>query len=692
MSTTATTRRLKSLVSKNSAYTVRSTSVNSLDKAYLVEIYRKMVLSRTLDTKMLNLLKQGRGHFHIGACGQEAIQLAMSTQLEQGKDWGMFYYRDMTSALGMGMTSREMLSAHLSTVTDTSRGKQMPSHFNSKEKRIVSISSAIGCQFLPAFGVGFGAKKKQSNEVVYISGGDGSTSQGSFYELLNWATREKIPAVIVIQDNKYAISVPVKDQTSGGSISKLLSGFPNLKIFEVDGTDFLNSHAAAKKAIERARNGEGPSLIHAHVVRLLPHSSSDNQAKYRPKEELEQDKLYDPIGRLGQKLVEAGHISESDLESIQDEIKQQVEEDTRWVIKQDKPAAEEGTSHMLYEGKLDLEYGNYGDPGEQIVMVDAINHAIAEEMERNDKVIVFGEDVAAGKGGVFTATRGLTERFGTDRCFNSPLAEASITGAAAGLSYQGYKPIIEIQFGDYVWPAMQMLKNQIPVIRYRSNNLWANPMVIRIPIGGYINGALCHSQNIEAFFAHIPGFKIVMPSNASDAKGLLKTAIRSEDPILFLEHKALYRQGYARRPEPGKDYLVEIGKAHMVTEGEDLTIITYGAMVQKCIKVANDIQNNTGKSIEIIDIRTILPLDSERILNSVKKTSRALVVHEDAEFAGFGAEIVAQIADECFTWLDAPVKRVAGKFSSIPYAAQMEAYVLPQDDDVRNAVNEILAF
>jgi len=692
MSTTATKRKLTSLVPKGSQFSIRSTPISSVDADYLVAVFKKMVLSRTLDVKMLNLLKQGRGHFHIGACGQEAIQLAMSTQLEQGKDWGMFYYRDMASALGLGMTSREMLSAHLSTVTDTSRGKQMPSHFNSKEKRIVSVSSAIGCQFMPGFGVSLGAKKHNAQEVVYISGGDGSTSQGSFYELLNWATREKVPAVIVIQDNKYAISVPVADQTAGGSISKLLSGFPNLEILEVDGTDFLHSYAAANKAIERARSGNGPTLIHAHVVRLFPHSSSDDQSKYRPANELEKDKKYDPIDRLAEKLVDEGILTEKAVQKIKDDTKKEVEADARWVMEQEKPTAEEGDSHTLFEGELNLEYGNYGDKGEPIVMVDAINHALAEEMERDEKVLVFGEDVGAGKGGVFTATRGLTERFGKDRCFNTPLAEASITGAAAGLAYQGFKPVIEIQFGDYVWPAMQMLKNQIPVIRFRSNNQWSNPMVIRIPIGGYINGALCHSQNIEAFFAHIPGYKVVMPSNAADAKGMLKTAIRSEDPIIFLEHKALYRQGYARRPEPGKDYLVEIGKADIVTEGDDLTIVTYGAMVQKCVKVAKEIQSNTGKTIEIIDLRTILPLDSETILNSVKKTSRAIVVHEDAAFAGFGAEIVAQIADECFTYLDAPVKRVAGKFSSIPYASQMEAYVLPQDDDVRNAVNDILSF
>lgn len=688
---TATQKKLSSLVPKASPFSIRATAFNTFDKEYLKEVYQTMVLSRTLDTKMLNLLKQGRGAFHIGPPGHEAIQLAVSTQLQQGKDWGMFYYRDMTSALGMGMTSREMLSAHLSKITDTSRGKQMPSHFNSKEKRIVSVSSAIGSQYLPGLGVALGSQRLGTDEVVYISSGDGATSQGSFFEMLNWATREKAPAVIVIQDNKYAISVPVQQQTAGSSISRIVAGFPDLDIYEVDGTDFFNSYAAAKKAIERARNGEGPTLIHAHVVRLLPHSSSDDQKKYRPEKDLEKDKLYCPIGRLGQRLVEEGIYTEGDLNAIQEEIKKQVEADTRWVMQQDSPAAEEGTNHVLYEGSLDLEYGKDEALGEPIVMVDAINHALHEEMERDEKVLVFGEDVADGKGGVFTATKGLSQTFG-DRCFNSPLAEASIAGAALGLSVQGFKPVIEIQFGDYIWPAMQMLKNQIPVMRYRSNNQWANPMVFRVPIGGYINGALCHSQNIEAFFAHIPGFKVVMPSNAADAKGLLKTAIRSEDPILFLEHKGLYRQGYARRPEPGKDYLVEIGKASIIQQGDDLSIITYGAMVQKAVKCSKEITKNTGKTIEIIDIRTILPLDSDTILNSVKKTSRALVVHEDAEFAGFGAEIVAQIADECFMWLDAPVRRVAGKFSPIPYAPQMESFVLPQDDDVRNAINEILAF
>lgn len=681
----------KKLVPAESPFKIRSTSIKKFDKEFLLATYRTMCLSRRLDEKMLTLLKQGKGFFHIGASGHEAIQLAMAAAMTQEKDWGLPYYRDMSFCLGMGMTSREMLSAHLSRLTDTSAGRQMPSHFNSRQKRIVSVSSAIGAHFLPGLGIAHGIQKRGEDEVVYISSGDGGTSEGSFFELLNTASRTKAPVIIVVQDNGYAISVPVKDQTSNSSISRTASGFENLEIAEVDGTDFFNATAAAQKAVERARSGKGPTLIHAHTVRLLPHSSSDDHKKYRPAEELEQDALNDPILKLGQRLTSAKLATEKDLEAIKKEVHATVDSDTRWVMEQAEPKPETALDFVYSHRKDDFKYEKSLKDGDPIVIVDAINHAIAEEMERDDSVIVFGEDVAGGKGGVFTATRGLTDRFGSQRCFNSPLAEATITGMACGLAIKGFKPVIEIQFGDYIWPAMQQLRNQIPTLRFRSHNQYSCPMVIRIPIGGFIHGGLCHSQNIESIFGHIPGFKIVMPSNAADAKGLLKTAIRSDDPILYLEHKSLYRQGPARRDEPDFDYLVEIGKGKIVHEGNDLTIITYGAMVYKALKIARELAKQ-GKSIEVIDLRSIVPLDSELIFDSVKKTNRALVLYEDVEFAGFGAEISAQIAQFTFEHLDAPVRRVAGKFSPIPFAAPLEDYVLPQDEDVRHAVEDLLRY
>lgn len=686
-----TLAKARSLVPNTSKFKVRSASIKNFTKDDLLQVYRNMLVSRRLDDKMLILLKQGKGFFHIGTSGHEAIQIACANNLRPGTDWSYCYYRDMAYSLGMGMTSRDLLSAHLSRVTDSSYGKQMPSHFNDSEKRIVCVSSAIGAQNLPGLGAAQGAKFRKTDEVVYISMGDGGTSQGSFFELLNWATREKVPAVIVVQDNKYAISVPVSQQTSNASISKTVSGFQNLEIFEVDGTDYFNSYAAAQAAVKRAKAGEGPSLIHAHVVRLLPHSSSDDHRKYRTLEELEDDKMFDPINRLGDKLIEAGLATETELDVLRDDVRKQVDSDTEWVLQQDEPRPEDGVRFMYSEKKLDLEYEKSEPSGEPIVIVDAINHAMDEEMQINDKVIVFGQDVAGGKGGVFTATRGLTEKYGWERCYNSPLAEASIIGTACGLAIQGFKPVVEIQFGDYIWPAMQQLRNQVPSLRFRSHNHFSAPMVIRVPIGGYIHGGLCHSQNIESIFGHIPGFKIVMPSNAADAKGLLKTAIRSDDPVMFLEHKALYRQGFARSPEPDSEYLVEIGKAKVLREGSDLTVVTYGAMVQKSLNAAKEYAKQ-GVEIDVIDLRSIVPLDMETVLASVRKTSRVVVIHEDLEFIGLGAEIAAQIADKAFDYLDAPIKRVAAKYAYIPFAAPMEDYVLPNDQDIRQAIDSVILY
>ncbi len=679
------------LAPENSPFSIKPTSIKKVKKSHLLQTYRTMHVSRRLDEKMLILLKQNKGFFHIGCAGHEAIQLAAAAHLIPGHDWACPYYRDMSLALGFGMTSRDLLSAHLSKVTDTSHGKQMPSHFNSKELNIFTVSSALGANFLPGLGIAQGAKAKGTDEVVYISSGDGGTSEGFFFELLNWASRDKAPTVIVVQDNKYAISVPIAQQTSNQSISKTVVGFQDMMIIECDGTDYLESYAAMEAAVEYARSGKGAVLVHAHVVRLLPHSSSDDHRKYRTPEELARDAEHDPITKLGEALIEAGIATETELDLIKEEVKKQVDEDTEWCLAQADPKPEDGLRFVYSEKELGLKYEASVPSGDPVVMIDAINHAMAEEMERDAKVIVFGEDVAGNKGGVFTATRGLTDKFGWDRCYNTPIAEASIVGTAVGLSVQGFKPVIEIQFGDYIWPAMQQLRNQVPTLRYRSHNQFGCPMVIRVPIGGYIHGGLCHSQNIETFFSHIPGYKIVMPSNAADAKGLLKTAIRSDDPVMFLEHKSLYRQGFAKSPEPDADYLVEIGKAKVVREGDRATIVTYGALVQKALVAAKEWAKE-GVEIEVIDLRTIYPLDMETVLTSVKKTSRVLCLYEDVEFLGLGAEIAAQIADKAFEWLDAPVKRVAGKYSYIPFAAPMEEFVLPNDEKIRTALTDLIKY
>ncbi|MEM1095225.1 MAG: dehydrogenase E1 component subunit alpha/beta [Bacteroidota bacterium] len=657
--------------------------------------FRTMLLSRQLDEKMLTLIKQGKGFFHIGCAGHEAAQAAVGLLSEPGTDWFSFYYRDLCMYLSLGASSRDVLLHHMAKADDpNSGGRQMAEHFSEPDLNILTLSSSVGAQFLPALGVGMGLQRDSTNRgYVYASCGDGATSQGAFHEALNWATRAQAPVLFMVQDNKYAISVPVADQTAGGSAYKLARGYEGLKRIQVDGTDFFKTYAAARAALAHIRSGQGPVCFVADVVRLLPHSSSDNHAKYRTSEELESDRQVDPIARMEMQLIEAGVLTEDAVAEMRREIKAQVDADAVWAAAQADPTPESATSHVYFEGDLGLTYGKDAAPegAEPVVLVDAINHALHEEMARNERVLVYGEDVAGGKGGVFTATRGLTDRFGKDRCFNSPLAEASIIGTAVGLSAAGYKPVVEIQFADYIWPAMQHLRNAVASYRYRSGGRAGCPMVIRVPAGGYIHGGLCHSQNIESIFGHMPGFKIAMPSNAADAKGLLKAAIRMEDPVLFLEHKALYRAAAARSLEPGADYLLPFGKAATVREGTDLTIVTYGMMVHKAVNVARMMEKE-GVSVEIIDIRTMLPLDMDTILASVKKTNRALVVYEDHEFIGFGAEICAQIADAAFTYLDAPVRRVAGAFTFVPFADPLERAVLPQDEDILEGVRSVLAF
>jgi len=651
---------------------------------------RTMMTSRRLDDKMMTLLKQGKGYFHIGASGHEAAQVGLGFHLRGGEDWFAFYYRDLAMALSIGYTAEEALLAHFAKADDPNgAGRQMPEHFGHRELNIMSTSSSVGAQWMP--GVGFALaelRDPDSDAVVYISGGEGATSQGAFHEALNWAARAQAPALFHIQDNKYAISVPVWEQTASGSIYPMLGGYPGLARMKYDGTDFFTAFAVGKAAVEHVRARKGPVALLADVVRLLPHSSSDDHAKYRTAEDLAADRARDPIAKMAARLVEAGVMTEDEVEAMRKEVAKEIDDLARAV--EARPEPDDPFSHV-YGPEPDLDYEQEGPEGELVVLVDAINHALDEEMARDERVLVYGEDVAGGKGGVFTATRGLTDKHGADRCFNSPLAEHSILGSAVGLAAAGYKPVVEIQFADYIWPGMQQLRNQIAPMRYRSNGAWACPMVIRVPCGGYIHGGLCHSQNVEAIFGHFPGLKIALPSNAADAKGLLKAAIRGNDPVLFLEHKALYRQGPARRPEPHAEYLVPFGKASVVREGTDLTVVTWGAIVYKALNAAKALEKE-GVSVEVIDIRTILPLDSETILASVKKTNRVLVAYEDHEFMGFGAEIAAQVADRTFEYLDAPVKRVAGAFTWIPYADPLEKLVLPQDDDVLAAAREVLAY
>ena len=660
---------------------------------------RTMMLSRRLDEKMLTLLKQGKGHFHIGCAGHEAVQSAISRYSRPGQgpghDWFCFYYRDLCMALSLGMTTREAFLAHMAKADDpNSGGRQMPEHFGLPHLNVMTTASSVGAQFNPGLGFALSIQQRGDDNYVYVSCGDGATSQGDFHEALNWAAREQAPALFLVQDNKYAISVPIDEQTAGGTPYKLAAGYEGLSRMRVDGTNFFASASAAKAAIEHIRAGKGPVCLVADVVRLLPHSSSDDHTKYRTPDELEADRQIDPISRMEAALIAEDLITEEEVDAMREEVHEDVDAAAEWAKKQADPAPETATKHVFFEGELDITYNSEDDvdeDAEPIVMVDAINRTLKEEMARDESIIVYGEDVAGDKGGVFTATKDLTAEFGGDRCFNSPLAEGSIVGTAVGYAASGYKPVVEIQFADYIWPAMQQLRNQVAPFRYRSNDGWSCPMVVRVPCGGYIHGGLCHSQNIESIFGHTPGLKVAMPSTAADTKGLLATAIRMEDPVLFLEHKALYRAASARTPTPPENYTLPFGKARVAREGSDLTIIAYGLMVQKALNVAKELEKD-DVDVEVIDLRTIVPLDSETILDSVKKTNRALVVYEDQEFIGFGAEIAAQIGDEAFQYLDAPIRRVAGEFTPIPFAHSLERAVLPSDEGIFEAARDLVAF
>ena len=666
---------------------------HQLDAETLVWSYRTMLLSRLLDEKTITLYKQNKCHFQISCAGHEGIQVAAAKVFRAGQDWLYPYYRDMALVVGMGMTPEEIMMNAMNKAQDpNSHGRMMPMHYCSLPLRIPPQSSPTGSQFLQAVGCALGATKKRLDEVVYVSAGEGTCSQGDFHEALNWASREKLPVIFVIENNEYAISVHISEQLAGSSVATIVQNYENLETAQVNGSDIEASLQVVRVAHERARRGEGPSLIEAHVPRLQSHSISDNHLKYRTPEELAKEQLRDPIRITRAILLDRKIVTQAQLEEIHTELKQFVDRAAEDAEATPDPTVADATSHT-FKNETPWEGITEGTAtGEEVFIVDALNHALDEELARNPDTCIFGEDVAHGKGGVFTVTAGLTAKYGASRVFNSQLAESSIVGAAIGLATRGLKPIAEIQFGDYVWTGANQIRNELAMLHYRCAGDFGCPAVLRIPVGGYIRGGAYHSQNIEATFAHFPGLYVLYPSNATDAKGLLKAAIRADDPVLFLEHKGLYRQVYAKGPEGDADYIVPMGKAKTVREGTDLTIVTWGALVHKSLLTAN-LMESKGHSIEVIDLRSIVPLDIEHIYQSVRKTGRVVVAHEDVLFGGFGGEIAAQIAENCFLNLDAPVKRVGMKYvAAVPHAPIMEDVVLPQTEDIVQAVEEILAF
>jgi len=701
------------------ATTTRAERKNTagLSRDQLVGAYRIMFLSRRLDDKEIQLKGQNKIFFQISGAGHEAVLTAAGYVFRPSYDWFYTYYRDRALCLQLGMTGEEMLLSAVGAESDpNSGGRQMPSHWGHKKLNIVSNSSPTGTQFLQAVGSAEAVLRAkqlgitegfEKDEVVFCSTGDGTTSEGEFWESLNNAANLKLPIVYLVEDNGYAISVPVEVNTAGGSISKLVRSFPDLYVEEVDGCDLVASYQAMQRAVDYARKRKGPALVHAHVIRPYSHSLSDQETKYRAPEEREAEAARDPITTFPKWLVAEGHATEEELAKIREEVEAEVlaATDAALAAQQPDPATIYDNVYSADVDPTSEQFDTEDDPqfsGNETTMVDLLNAAMRDEMRRDQKILIFGEDVAdasreaaletlKGKGGVFTVTLGLQREFGAARVYNSPLAEATIIGRAIGLAIRGFKPVVEIQFFDYIWPAYMQLRNELATMRWRSNGDFSAPVVVRTTYGGYIRGAIYHSQTGASLFTHCPGLRVVCPATALDANGLLRTAIRCDDPVIFLEHKHLYRQTYNKAAYPGPNFMIPFGKAKIVREGTDVTIVTYGATVQRAFSAANQLAE-TGVSVEVIDLRTLSPWDQDAVYASVKKTNRVIVLYEDSISWGYGAEIAARIADDCFPWLDAPVKRVASTDTFVGYAPRLEDAILPQIDDIKKACEEIVRF
>jgi 2-oxoisovalerate dehydrogenase E1 component len=725
---------MKMEVAVSSARESVSAGSGILSPRQLVEVYRLMVLSRRVDDREILLKRQQKTYFQISGAGHEALGVGAALAMRPGYDWFFPYYRDRALCLALGVTPDEMLLQAVGAATDpASGGRQMPTHWSSRALNIVSTSSATASQLLHAVGCAeagryfsghpeaaekssedyraFREVKFHGDEVVLTLLGEGSTSQGEFWEAMNTASNRKLPVIFCVEDNGYAISTPVEVSMPGGNISRLVANHPNFYFAEVDGTDPEASFRAFQSAVAYCRAGLGPAFVHGHCMRAYSHSLSDDDRLYRTQAEREADALRDPLVKMRARLLIEGILAEDELIALEHSLDHEVAEAAERSLQAPLPLVAEITRHV-YSEDLDPTSSTFAaeqkekDPpdAKSRTMADLINACLHDEMRRDPRIVVFGEDVAdasreevlaevKGKGGVFKLTAGLQTEFGSERVFNSPLAEANIVGRALGYAARGMKPVVEIQFFDYIWPAMHQIHNELSVMRWRSNGEWACPVVIRAPIGGYLTGgSIYHSQSGESLFTHIPGLRVVFPSNALDANGLLRTAIRCDDPVLFLEHKRLYRETHDRAPYPGPDFAIPFGKARLVRAGSDLTIITYGALVPRSLQAAERAKREHNIDVEILDLRTLNPYDWEAIAESVRKTSRVIVAHEDMLSWGYGAEIAARIGDELFDSLDAPVRRIGAMDTFVAYQPILEDAILPQPDTILKAIVDLKSF
>jgi 2-oxoisovalerate dehydrogenase E1 component len=721
----------------------KSRFYEGLTREQLIQAYRFMYTSRRIDDREILLKRQQKIFFQMSGAGHEAIGVAAGLALKTGYDWFYPYYRDRALCLTLGVQPYQMFLQGVGAADDpSSGGRQMPSHWSYPALHIVTQSSPTGSQILQAVGCADGGRylshhpkaaevpasgspdyrqfknvSFQNDEITYVSLGDGTSSEGEFWEAMNTAALGKLPVIFCVEDNGYAISVPVEVQTAGGSISRLVSGFPNFHFEEVDGTDPIASYAAFRRAAKYCREGHGPAFVHAHVIRPYSHSLSDDERLYRPESERERDAQRDPVTRTQMFLLREGILDDKGINQLEKEVEAELQVAVDRALEALPPAPESVTQY-LYSPDLDVTSSVFDTPaiatesssdGKKVApktMADLITATLRDEMKRDERIVIFGEDVAdcsreeylkhklvKGKGGVFKLTFGLQCEFGNDRVFNSPLAEAAIVGRATGMATRGLKPVVEIQFFDYIWPAMMQLRDELPTIRWRSNNGFSAPCVIRVAIGGYLTGgAIYHSQCGESIFTHIPGLRVVFPSNALDAAGLLRTAIRCDDPVLFLEHKRLYRESYGRASYAGPDYMIPFGKAKVVQAGTDLTVISYGAVIPRALQAAQKLEREQGVKVELIDLRSLNPFDWDTIAASVAKTNRALVAYEDTLSWGYGAEIAARIADQLFDQLDAPVRRVAAKDTFVAYQPILEDAILPQPNDLYLAMKDLASY